>query len=215
MSYGEEVVLFTKLGIPEVNMSGLGDIDYSFAEIVADMPDDGGLDVIEKGVVWDTVPGPTKANSFGTVEGGETGEFSFVIEGLDSGRKYYARGYALNEKGIVYSDAIEFIPYLKTDMVKIPGGTFRMGSEDGDKTEQPVHQVTLSGFSIGKYEVSNLEFANFLNCMLDRITIEGDGDVVNIDGIPVYHLKVYGEDYTKTGFRVHIAYRRWQVLCAK
>lgn len=207
VSYGEEIILFTKLGIPEVNIIGLGDLDYSIAEIVVDMPDDGGLDVIEKGVVWDTVPGPTKANNYGTVEGGEMGEFSYLIGDLDSGRKYYARGYAMNEKGIVYSDAIEFIPYLKTDMVKIPAGAFRMGSEDGDKTEQPVHEVTLSEFSIGKYEVSSLEYANFLNSMLDKITIDGDGDVVNINGIPVYHLKVYGEDYTKTGFTVHIAYQ--------
>lgn len=207
VSYGEELVLFTKLGIPEVNVIGLGDKDYNYAEILADIPDDGGLDIIEKGIVWDTIPNPNKSVNYGIADGNHSGNFSFTIEGLTTGQRYYARAYATNEKGIVYSDAIEFTPYLKTDMVNIPAGSFRMGSEDGDKTEQPVHQVSLSAYRIGKYEVSNLEFANFLNCMIDRITIEGEGDVVNIDGIPVYHLKVYGEDYIKTGFKVHISYK--------
>lgn len=207
VSYGEELVLFTKLGIPEVNVIGLGDTDYNYAVVIADMPDDGGLDIIEKGIVWDTVARPLVSGSKGIVEGRQQGEFSYKIEGLSPGLKYYARAYATNAKGIVYSDAIDFTTYLKTDMIEIPAGSFMMGSEDGDKTEQPVHKVSLSAYSIGKYEVSNLEYANFLNCMIDRVTIEGDGDVVNIDGIPVYHLKVYGEDYLKTGFKVHIAYK--------
>ena len=42
------------------------------------------------------------------------------------------------------------------DMVQIPGGTFQMGShsEEADEIEKPVHQVTLSSFYIGKYEVT-------------------------------------------------------------
>ena len=41
-------------------------------------------------------------------------------------------------------------------MVSIPGGTFQMGSEDSDadSDEKPVHQVTLSDFSIGQTEVT-------------------------------------------------------------
>ena len=42
------------------------------------------------------------------------------------------------------------------DMVLIPGGTFQMGSTSSEAygNEQPVHQVTLSSFYIGKYEVT-------------------------------------------------------------
>jgi formylglycine-generating enzyme required for sulfatase activity len=40
------------------------------------------------------------------------------------------------------------------DMIAVPGGTFSMGSTSGEANEQPVHSVTLSNFSIGKYEVT-------------------------------------------------------------
>ena len=39
-------------------------------------------------------------------------------------------------------------------MVAVEGGTFQMGSENGEGYERPVHQVTLSSFSIGETEVT-------------------------------------------------------------
>ena len=43
---------------------------------------------------------------------------------------------------------------ISFNMVCVEGGTFQMGSNDGDKDEQPVHQVTLSTYSIGETEVT-------------------------------------------------------------
>jgi len=42
------------------------------------------------------------------------------------------------------------------EMVRVPGGSFQMGDTagDGEDDEKPVHTVTLSAFSIGKYEVT-------------------------------------------------------------
>lgn len=39
-------------------------------------------------------------------------------------------------------------------MIRVEGGTFQMGSTTGDDDEKPVHQVTLSNFSIGQTEVT-------------------------------------------------------------
>ena len=44
------------------------------------------------------------------------------------------------------------------EMVRIPGGTFMMGSESGDDDEKPVHQVTVSGFYMGRTEVTNSQY---------------------------------------------------------
>jgi hypothetical protein len=46
-------------------------------------------------------------------------------------------------------------------MVWIPGGTFRMGSNDGFSDEKPVHTVSVNGFWMGKYEVTNAEYGKF------------------------------------------------------
>ena len=47
-------------------------------------------------------------------------------------------------------------------MVLIPGGTFWMGSEDGQPDEQPLHQVSVDGFWMDKTEVTNEQFEKFV-----------------------------------------------------
>jgi tetratricopeptide (TPR) repeat protein len=51
--------------------------------------------------------------------------------------------------------------YSSLGMAWIPGGTFQMGSNDGDSDEKPVHTVTLGGFWIGKYEVTVKQYREF------------------------------------------------------
>ncbi len=49
-------------------------------------------------------------------------------------------------------------PSTSANMIHVPGGTFMMGSNEKEDDEQPVHQVTLSPFYIGKYEVTQAEW---------------------------------------------------------
>ena len=56
---------------------------------------------------------------------------------------------------------------IKPEMVWVEGGTFTMGctdeqGEDCRDTEKPSHKVTLSGFYIGKYEVSQKEWKSVM-----------------------------------------------------
>ncbi|MBK8920345.1 MAG: SUMF1/EgtB/PvdO family nonheme iron enzyme [Saprospirales bacterium] len=46
-------------------------------------------------------------------------------------------------------------------MATVKGGIFQMGSADGVKDEQPIHQVTLQDFQIGAYEVTFAEYDKF------------------------------------------------------
>ncbi len=50
----------------------------------------------------------------------------------------------------------------KPNMVWIPGGTFQMGSKDFYPEEQPVHRVSVDGFWMDKYQVTNQEFQKFV-----------------------------------------------------
>jgi formylglycine-generating enzyme required for sulfatase activity len=53
--------------------------------------------------------------------------------------------------------------YRPVDMenywVTIPAGEFQMGSENGNDDEKPVHTVYLDTYQIGKYEVTNRQYA--------------------------------------------------------
>jgi formylglycine-generating enzyme required for sulfatase activity len=55
-------------------------------------------------------------------------------------------------------------PSPDVNMVLIPAGTFQMGdSLDGESDALPVHTVTLSSFSIAKYDITNQQYCSFLN----------------------------------------------------
>jgi formylglycine-generating enzyme len=47
-------------------------------------------------------------------------------------------------------------------MVLVPGGDYTIGSADGDPDEQPVHHVRLDPFYLDTREVTNGEFARFV-----------------------------------------------------
>ena len=71
-----------------------------------------------------------------------------------------------------------------TNMVAITGGTFEMGDHAsvGYFDERPVHSVTLDSFYMGKYEVSNTKFADFLNNSI--VSLSGS-DVFQVGGAGV------------------------------
>ena len=55
------------------------------------------------------------------------------------------------------------------DMIFVPGSTFLMGSDNHCPEEAPVHGVTVDGFWIGKYAVTNEQFERFVK-KTDHVT---------------------------------------------
>lgn len=60
------------------------------------------------------------------------------------------------------------------EMVELPGGTFGMGSSDGEGDEKPIHQVRLSPFSIGKYEVTQRQWKAVMGSGNNPSQFQGD-----------------------------------------
>ena len=57
--------------------------------------------------------------------------------------------------------AEEPIKPIEPIMVMIPAGSFAMG-DISEKDSQPIHNVKISAFSLGKYEVTVKEFRQFV-----------------------------------------------------
>jgi formylglycine-generating enzyme required for sulfatase activity len=51
---------------------------------------------------------------------------------------------------------------LIVELIEIPAGSFRMGDENGNTDEKPVHEVFVDSFQIGRFAVTNQEFLRFL-----------------------------------------------------
>jgi formylglycine-generating enzyme len=47
-------------------------------------------------------------------------------------------------------------------MIWVPGGTFRMGSDKHYPEEAPAHRVTVDGFWMDRYPVTNRQFRAFV-----------------------------------------------------
>jgi formylglycine-generating enzyme required for sulfatase activity len=53
-------------------------------------------------------------------------------------------------------------------MVLVEGGTFLMGSNNGDSDEEPVHSVTVQSFYLGKYEVTQKEWVEIMGTTIGQ-----------------------------------------------
>jgi formylglycine-generating enzyme required for sulfatase activity len=49
------------------------------------------------------------------------------------------------------------------DPMRIPAGSFSMGSPDGEPNERPVHTVQVDSFYLDRYLITNADYAHFLN----------------------------------------------------
>jgi len=82
------------------------------------------------------------------------------------------------------------INFNSTQMINIPGGTFDMGrtSGTGEADELPVHSVTLSAYSIGKYEVIQ---SDWIAVMGDNPAFFNEDLYRPVEGVNWYAVLVY------------------------
>jgi formylglycine-generating enzyme required for sulfatase activity len=94
-------------------------------------------------------------------------------------------------------------------MVLIPAGEFQMGNSDGDGDESPVHTVYLDAFYMDTYEVTNQQYARFLNQYGRNSDGSGKG-LVRI-GDECCRMEKVGNTYRpKAGYEDHpVVYVSW------
>ncbi|MGZ8434909.1 MAG: formylglycine-generating enzyme family protein, partial [Candidatus Binatia bacterium] len=52
-----------------------------------------------------------------------------------------------------------------SELIRIPAGSFPMGSNDGPEDERPQHRVDVAEFFIDRTKVTNSQFGLFLNAI--------------------------------------------------
>jgi sulfatase modifying factor 1 len=73
-------------------------------------------------------------------------------------------------------------------MTRIPGDAFRMGSEDFYPEEKPVHEVRVDGFWMDSREVTNHQFAEFVNATGYQTLAERPLNPADFPGAPPENL---------------------------
>ena len=85
---------------------------------------DGGLEILEKGIVWSTNQNPDISLRTKTNEGGNSSNFNSKISNLLPGTRYYVRAYATNSIGTEYGQEQTFVTE-KEAVVNLPQLTTR------------------------------------------------------------------------------------------
>lgn len=96
---------------------------------------------------------------------------------------------------------------LSPQMIEVKGGTFQMGSTYKEDNNPP-RSVTVGDFSISKYEITNYQFAAFLDAYGSSVVKEGPDA-----GTPLYYECNWGIEKGKPvrGYESHPAiYITWQ-----
>jgi len=88
--------------------------------------------------------------------------FQLISEIVEASLVFQAQGQSDVTPGEVFRDSLQD-GSLGPEMVWIPAGTFRMGDIQGggDSEEQPVHEVSVDGFAMGRFEVTFDEYDKF------------------------------------------------------
>ena len=112
--------------------------------------------------------------------------------------------------------------------VSIPGGTFEMGDVEhsGESNETPVHSVALNGFEMSVYEITNEQYAAYLNAakVSEAITATsssatgasgeyGNREFIYLSGqYPSYPYARCWITYSNDMFNVVSGYENWPVV---
>ena len=107
-AYGEVTSFTTLPELPVVTTNHITDITDNSAVSGGVIVDDGGGDIIAKGVVWSRSKNPTVEDSFKTEDGNGVDSFTSYLTDLRSGFVYYVRAYATNIVGTTYGEEIQF-----------------------------------------------------------------------------------------------------------
>ena len=110
-SYGKSVAFTTQDAdsLPVVITQDISALTDSSALVGGSIVDNGGLPVIEHGIVYSTDSLPTLTNSLSVVSNfSGSGYFNCFLIGLYDQTTYYARAYATNRKGTAYGNQLVF-----------------------------------------------------------------------------------------------------------
>ncbi len=179
IAYGEEVSFTTLSTIPSVGAIATTDIALTSVTIAGEILSDGGATLTECGICYSMLGTPTIDNDK-VMSSANVGSFNCQLDNLKMGTTYYARLYATNANGTVYSNPIEFTTLtttaeiITTEATNITAVSAIIG---GDIVSDGGEAVTVRGVcyadkpnsTIADSKIESGEGIGTFSCMLDDL----------------------------------------------
>ncbi|MCR5040272.1 MAG: fibronectin type III domain-containing protein [Bacteroidales bacterium] len=105
---------------PTVATAQVTNISQTSATSGGEVTDDGGAEVIERGICWGMEQNPTIESNIGHMNSGTgTGPFTLNVTNLNSNTTYYVRAYAKNSEGTNYGNEQVFVTLATVATVQV------------------------------------------------------------------------------------------------
>ncbi len=104
--YGTTVTFSTKDGLPKVSTSQPSSTATTIL-IGGSIEDDGGYEIIEKGICYNQAQIEPTISDQKVVGGKGNGTYTITISGLSASTEYHLRAYAINKNGISYGNIVK------------------------------------------------------------------------------------------------------------
>ena len=178
-AYGEVTSFTTLPELPVVTTNDVTDITDNSAVSGGVIVDDGGGDIIAKGVVWSRSENPMVEDSFKTEDGTGSGSFTSHLSDLFSGSIYYVRAYATNSVGTSYGDQYEFRTTGETPLEVLKAANCFIISEAGTYAFESVKGNTSE--SVGSVSLAEVLWESYgtfetpvVGSLVSSVSAQGD-----------------------------------------
>lgn len=200
IGYGEELTFTTENGNITLSTSEPSNITAKTASVGVTISDDGGSEIVERGICYDVSQNPTINDSKVQDNDGGTGTYSCSLNNLTPDTTYYIRAYATNEVGTSYSNEVNFntedgLPELTT--AEITDITTSTAISGGNITDDGGFSILARGVCYSTEAIPTID---------DSHTTNGSGTgsfQSNIEGIVIgtkYYLRAYASNEIGTAY---------------
>jgi hypothetical protein len=195
-AYGNEFQFKTLDGVPQIITASINDVTANSATSGGVISNDGGDEVVIRGVCWNSTGMPTILDSK-TFDGEGTGTFSSTITGLVENNYYHVRAYAINSIDTAYGKEYRFIA---NDNFKIPTegiqAQYMFSGNAMDESGNNFHG-TLHGPTLVKDRYNNEASAYYFDGIDDYIDL-GESSVFKLSEMNEYTISIWFKAETLT-----------------
>jgi|MDSY01.1.fsa_nt_gb hypothetical protein len=186
---------------PSITTVSISNLTSSSIDVVANITENGGTQIIQRGICFDTVSNPDLINSPYTNDGNSSGQFTSNISNLSSNTTYFVRAYALNYADTGYGNEMTFttltesVPILTTNIIS--NITDNSAQSGGDITSNGNSNITSRGVCWSTSSSPTIS---------NNITNDGNGtgnflsNMNNLNSNTTYYVRAYATNSIGTAY---------------
>jgi len=200
-SYGDAVSVSTIAGAPLVSTTDPTEITQNSAKSGGVISGDGGSDIIENGLFYDTIEEVSSSSEKIKDSGVKTGAYTVNLSDLNKGTKYYIVAYAQNSGGYGYGEIKSFYtngdpPTVETSSIDKYSGT--KAEVTGKVTSNGGEPLVSYGIAYGKSSSPTIETGKI---EVGKEDVESfTAEIADLDISTKYYVRAYATNARGTSY---------------